>query len=577
MRRSSPGHKIFLFALFVAASIAQLAISLHYAGVPIAAFQSQATPNTFARPGGALLQEMAVASLTVAGLLVLTCLGSRLIQRESRSRDKPSRFSNPALMAIALALLMGALAHGWILSQRFAALTPLEARIKAVGPFMLDVLTATFILFCILVEISLLFQTIAVPGGEKTKTGEATLSLIRPAAFLFVFGLDLSLSFIPLYMERIYRPMPGLSKELVMGLPISAEFICTGIAIYLSGIWVDRRGWRQPFFWGAVLGGAGNLLAGTAVEPLQLILARGISGAGFGFMLIAAQFLVVSNGKGKSMGFGLATLFAGIYAGNLCGNVLGAILADIFGYGWVFIAGSLVYPGVLAIGRFIPGHLVNTAPSAPHQTATQGTAASGVFTGFFSDRVVLALIFFCAFPSSIVIVGFFHYFVPIHLHDLGVSQPGIGRMMMVYSLCLMYLGPRIGKLVDDSSDNRQLVFFGCVLGSAAFLSFAALEGLWAIFASIVLLGLSTCFILPSQTAFLLAQPASERLGVGKALGIYRAASRVGQGVGPLIFGAFFAGQGGGSDLLTVGGIYLIVSLLFFAVTARREQSQEAHP
>lgn len=446
-------------------------------------------------------------------------------------------------------------------------------QIKTIGSFMLNAVTATFILFCILVEASLILQWDSRPNGQEIKSDSVTLSLIRPAVFLFIFGLDLSLSFLPLYMEKIYAPVFGLPKELIMGLPISAEFICTGIAIYLAGVWVDRRSWRQPFLWGAVLGSVGSLLAGTASEPLQLILGRGVSGFGFGFILIAAQYLVVSNSAGRSMGFGLATLFAGIYAGNLCGNVVGAMLADIFGYGPVFIAGSLVCLAVLAIGRFIPDHLADGEGSGPQSAARQETTSSGAFAGFLGNRIVLALILLCAFPSSVAIVGFFHYFVPIHLHALGVTPSGIGRMMMVYSLCLIYLGPRIGRMVDDSSDKRQFVFFGCLLGSAAFLSFAWLDGLWAVFTGIVLLGLSSCFILPSQIAYLLAQPVSENLGVGKALGIYRATSRVGQAVGPLIFGVILVEQGSGPDLFTIGGTYLAVSLLFFMVTAKGAQRQ----
>ncbi|MCK7574783.1 MAG: hypothetical protein MZV65_02045 [Chromatiales bacterium] len=71
-------------------------------------------------------------------------------------------------------------------------------------------------------------------------------SYMRPAIFLFVFGIDLSMSFIPLYMENIYTPILGLSKDIVMGLPVSAEFLCVGIAILVSGIWLDRRGWHEP-------------------------------------------------------------------------------------------------------------------------------------------------------------------------------------------------------------------------------------------------------------------------------------------------------------------------------------------
>ena len=52
---------------------------------------------------------------------------------------------------------------------------------------------------------------------------------MRPAAFLFLFGVDICISFLPLYMERLYVPLPGLSKDIVIGIPISVRMLFTGI------------------------------------------------------------------------------------------------------------------------------------------------------------------------------------------------------------------------------------------------------------------------------------------------------------------------------------------------------------
>ena len=75
---------------------------------------------------------------------------------------------------------------------------------------------------------------------------------MRPAAFLFVFGIDLSMSFVPLHTERLYVGGDWLSPEVMMGLPISAEFLFVGLAILAAGRWIDRRGWRPPFVAGVV-------------------------------------------------------------------------------------------------------------------------------------------------------------------------------------------------------------------------------------------------------------------------------------------------------------------------------------
>ncbi|MFO7689038.1 MAG: hypothetical protein R6W83_00525, partial [Cryobacterium sp.] len=70
----------------------------------------------------------------------------------------------------------------------------------------------------------------------------AHYGLIRPAAFLFLFGIDISVSFLPLHMGKLYQPIFGLSRDVVLGLPISVEMFFVMIALYAAGAWIDRRG-----------------------------------------------------------------------------------------------------------------------------------------------------------------------------------------------------------------------------------------------------------------------------------------------------------------------------------------------
>ncbi|MCB1739715.1 MAG: hypothetical protein KDK91_05045, partial [Gammaproteobacteria bacterium] len=74
----------------------------------------------------------------------------------------------------------------------------------------------------------------------RTGTDAAACLFIRTLFFLLMLGIDLSISFIPLHMERMFDPSLGMSRGLMMGLPISAEFLFVGIALATSGFWIDR-------------------------------------------------------------------------------------------------------------------------------------------------------------------------------------------------------------------------------------------------------------------------------------------------------------------------------------------------
>ena len=126
-------------------------------------------------------------------------------------------------------------------------------------------------------------------SNKIENVGIVHYSVMRPVAFLFLFGIDISISFIPLHMQSLYVPFLGLSRDTIMGLPISAEFLCAGIGILISGGWLDRRGWHEPFIGGLLLGSIGFVYSGMAPNALHFIISRGFVGFGYGLGLMAAQ------------------------------------------------------------------------------------------------------------------------------------------------------------------------------------------------------------------------------------------------------------------------------------------------
>lgn len=389
--------------------------------------------------------------------------------------------------------------------------------------------------------------------------------VMRPAAFLFLFGIDLPMSFLPLHMETIYMPILGFSKETVMGLPISVEFFFVGMGILISGIWLDRKGWHPPFINGLFLAIAGILYSWLAPDAVHFVLSRAVVGLGYGLSLMASQGFVIAFSDRKSKAQGLAHLFAGIYAGSICGNATGAIMAEWLGYTPVFLAGALILVLVMVYTiLFMRQGMKKPGPQPVQQTASVPKTTHVL--NFISNRSILSLILFSSLPAAIAVIGFLNYFSPIYLKRLGASQSTIGQILMLYGICLIYFGPFISRYVDASRNKEFFIFIGCTLGGLALLTFKVLDGMAAAVLAVLLLGFSSSLVLASQSAYALKLHVTQELGEGKAIAIFRSTSRVGQMLGPIVFSSVILATNTQTGITWLGTAYLAMAVLFILVT-----------
>ena len=396
---------------------------------------------------------------------------------------------------------------------------------------------------------------------------------MRPAVFLFLFGVDFSIAFIPLHMENLYQPLLGLPKDLVLGLPISAMFLCVSISLLVSGIWLDRRGWHEPFLVGVVLTALAKFYAGWAPSALHFIAAMGLVGLGYGLTIMAAQGFVITYTTNKNKAHGLAYLFAGFYAGSICGTAIGAMLAERIGYRAAFLLSGVIVLLTLSY-TLIMLRKAFKRPQVTHNP-THGDSVKPMmlrqYWNFLSNRHILALVALSSLPSAIAVVGFLNYFSPIYLDRLGFSESIIGSVLVVYCLCMVYLGPPLSRYIDASGNQRPFIIIGSLVGSAAFISYYFFSGIVATGLAVVLLGLSSGLVLAAQPTYALTLGVSQQLGPGRALGIFQAATRIGQVLGPILFGLLMAAtdikQEAAQGVAWFGMAYLVATVLFVLATS----------
>jgi predicted MFS family arabinose efflux permease len=447
--------------------------------------------------------------------------------------------------------------------------------IKKVVDIAVGSVTVLIISILFLVEMLILFFRYLERGIIEVRIENSTrsihYSLMRPAVFLLLFGVDISISFIPLQMHELYTPLLGLPKETIVGLPISVEFMFVGLAILISGVWLDRRGWHEPFIFGLLCASVGYIYSGLATDAINFIISRGIVGLGYGLALMASQGFVIHYSDDNNKAQGLANLFAGIYAGSICGGATGAMMAEKLGYSFTFMVGAVIL--LIVIGySFLFMRSAMEKPLCPKISKTVTDLKiekpfKNVFK-FLSNRIVISLIFFSSLPAAIAVVGFMNYFMPVYLNQLGIPQSSIGQVLMLYGICLIYIGPFISRYVDSTHDKKRYVFLGCLLGSGAFLCFYFFDGIISAIIAIMMLGLSSTFVLASQSVYALKLKVTKKLGEGKAIGIFRSTSRVGQMLGPFTFSWLFATADVNKGIMYFGIVYLMTAVLFILFTQK---------
>lgn len=525
---------VFLWGMGQLCSILLLAALLLFAAYQRAGFDILL--SEILRWGGS------AAFMTALLLLVVLGYGHR---REALSGKRLSQVMM-GLSSIALVLL--SLQHFWFGNGLLS---------------LFDLATVILITFLVSLELAVLQQSrcrIKQPGSQYYKQ-------MRPAIFLFLFGIDLSMAFIPLHMEALPRSFNGFSPDLLIGLPISVEFLCVGVAILMCGVWLDKSGWKPPFYTGLALTGLGCLYSWLAPDAVQFILSRGVLGFGYGLTLLASQSYVIGHTDNSNKSRGLAHLFAGLYSGSICGAATGAVLAEQFGYGPVFLSGAFIVFSVVVYGLIILGQAPVPSKAAEAKLAnTVKLQQKGSFMQFLGDRQVLAAVLFSSMPASIAVVGFLNYFSPLYLNRSGVNDASIGQVLMLFGVILALFGPAIGRFADLSETKRAPIILGCTLGGLAFLVFSLLDGVMAVTLAILLLGLSNCLVLSAQSAFVLKQPVTAQYGEGKSMGIFRSSSRVGQMLGPVLFAGIITMTDIESGVMLFGLAYLITAVLFALLT-----------
>ena len=435
---------------------------------------------------------------------------------------------------------------------------------------LLDTATVLIISFLLMVEVTLFVILLIekkVSNGIKDINTDVwsrkTIPMVRYLAFLVFTAAFMSTTFIPIVMNNFYEPLLSLPKNVILGLPISVEMFFGALAAIGAGYSIDKTGCKPVLLRGVVLFCIGALISAVAWNAISFIAARGVVGAGFGLALMALRTIVISTADPLLKNKGIASMNSGAFAGVNCGVIIGAMLADRIGYSQVFfVAFALIMMSWFVANTFVE----NVIPIAAQR---QISANRSNTSKFLLDKNVLSLFILVLIPISICGM-FLHYLFPIYAESMGVSSSNIGRAFLINGLLIIYLGPILSRYSEKHFGTKKSLVIASLIMGISMLIFASLGTLAAAFAAVILLGLSDSFGVAAQSNYYLSLKAVSGLGEGKAIAYFSIAGKIGQMLGPIVFGsAAVFGMVKGAGIV---GVVVITTFLIFAKFSKKDVS-----
>lgn len=426
----------------------------------------------------------------------------------------------------------------------------------------LSVLVTSFIFMIELTIFVLLYmERKIVKGLINTKYDNLKFNIgnIRILSFLFCMGHFMSVSFIPVIMKEIYKPVFGISESVMIGIPISMEVFFGGIANLFGGTIVDKKGWRHSFFIGIIVISLGTILSAIAKEPILFIVARSLVGFGYGFVLIAVQKFSTLAPEEEEKNKGIFAMNSGAHAGLNCGAMLGAMIVDTIGFSKVFFIALILFISALILAAF----LTSRKKEDYVEEMTANIKEISIIE-FFKNRRVMSF-FICIIIPLAISSMFLNYFLPIYGEKNNISTSNIGRAFLIYGLSVIYVGPYINNFINKYISTWKAVVLANVLVAVAILGFTFTGTIIAIYLAVILMGISESFGDVARYNYYLGIKEVRSLGEGKSLAFLNTAGTFGETLGPMIFS--FAIVLGDKEGVGVVAIFIIaMTSLFWCIS-----------
>ncbi len=200
-----------------------------------------------------------------------------------------------------------------------------------------------------------------------------------------------------------------------------------------------------------------------------------------------------------------------------------------------------------------------------HERGSQerGSQERGSLGRLIGSRDFGTLLIAAVIPFSIVQVGLLYFALPVQLSGQGVAAADIGRVLMLYGLTTIFLGPTVARIVDRSSNKKIFIPIAGLAGGGGLLLMLVDSSIAGLLFAVTALAVAGAMTQAAQASYALGLDIVKNHGLNFSFSLQRAADKFGQMLGPLVVGALMSTLGGTVGLAVLGVSYACFTLLFF--------------
>ena len=403
----------------------------------------------------------------------------------------------------------------------------------------------------------------------------ASLAKIRAPLFVFILAEELTRSFLPSYTKDLLVDIPGLSPQLVIGLPIALFMLIVALSQPFLGLFCERKGHKYTMTLGATIAALGFFATAAATSVLDLLMWRSLCAAGYAMVFVAGQAYVLDHASSATKAKSFALFVGAIMAATVCGPSIGGILADNIGIRPAFVIAGLL--AVISLG-VIRQQLPDSDPAERAGNGARLPTLREVGQLLVNKRFMMVTAL-AAMPAKILLTGVCFYLIPLYVLSIGSTQSMSGRILMAYAVVMVVMAPVTAALATSRQRMHWLVGGGLVVSGAGGLLMVAGGGIGFVLTAVLLIGLGQSMSISAQSALVSEHcaPEAARIGEGVIYGVYRLLERIGNALGPMIAGAIVLAFDYRTGFVAIGTAVLACGVAFLVATRRPTPAPELAP
>lgn len=390
----------------------------------------------------------------------------------------------------------------------------------------------------------------AAQGGGKGKK-PIPMHIVRLSVFITFMAFNMATSFLPVYILRFVREDMGIPSALAASLPMTLNLVSIGLTSIVCPGLMKRLGFRSLAAVSGLIALCGDLMMAFCFQYGMVAAGLVLNGIGVGLITNSIHIFIASIADEEKDGFSIFN--AASLSGINCGMLFGSALAERMGQGNVYFVSAAVWGFVILIFLLIGRSFTLKGRGGEQKRG-------GMLRFIVSPSILKFMI--CVQVPYIVINSFTYYYVPIYGSEHGLSENVTSLLIILCSLCSVYLSVSVTNYVTKRFRGRAM-YLSTVITFAGLLLFAWNMSLPSLVAALLLIGLANSFGSATRISRFIQMDAAVRYGEDNAMGAYDFVDNLGESTGSIIFASIIS-VGFSTGILTllgcVGGLNALYAL-----------------